>query len=52
MSIKIERASEYDVEEVLLLQKLAYRSEAEIYNEFSIEPLVQERRRELYRRYF
>jgi len=41
MSIKVERASVFDAEEVLLLQKLAYRSEAEIYNDFSIEPLVQ-----------
>lgn len=30
-----------DAEEILSLQKLAYRSEAEIYNDFSIEPLVQ-----------
>lgn len=41
MSIIIERASVFDAEEILLLQKLAYRSEAEIYNDFSIEPLVQ-----------
>jgi len=41
MSIKIERASVIDAEEILSLQKLAYRSEAEIYNDFSIEPLVQ-----------
>jgi ribosomal protein S18 acetylase RimI-like enzyme len=30
-----------DAEEILFLQKLSYRSEAEIYNDFSIEPLVQ-----------
>jgi GNAT superfamily N-acetyltransferase len=41
MSIKIERATVSDAEEILLLQKLSYRSEAEIYNDFSIEPLVQ-----------
>lgn len=41
MSIKVEKASVVDAEEVLLLQKLAYRSEAEIYNDFNIEPLVQ-----------
>lgn len=41
MSIIIERASVFDAEEILLLQKLAYRSEAEIYNDFSIEPLAQ-----------
>jgi hypothetical protein len=37
----IERAFSSDVEEILFLQKLSYRSEAEIYNDFSIEPLVQ-----------
>ncbi len=41
MNIKVERASVFDSEEILLLQKIAYRSEAEIYNDFSIEPLVQ-----------
>lgn len=41
MSTRIERASVTDAEEILSLQKLAYRSEAEIYNDFSIEPLVQ-----------
>lgn len=37
----IERASASDAEEILSLQKLAYRSEAEIYNDFNISPLVQ-----------
>ncbi|MCS7462681.1 GNAT family N-acetyltransferase [Paenibacillus doosanensis] len=41
MSIKVERASVSDAEEILPLQKLAYRSEAEIYNDFTIEPLAQ-----------
>jgi ribosomal protein S18 acetylase RimI-like enzyme len=37
----IERATVSDAEEILALQKLAYRSEAEIYNDFSIPPLIQ-----------
>lgn len=41
MSILIEHASVEDAVEILSLQKLAYRSEAEIYNDFGIEPLVQ-----------
>ncbi|CAH0121894.1 MULTISPECIES: hypothetical protein [unclassified Paenibacillus] len=41
MTMKIERASISDAGEILLLQKIAYRSEAEIYNDFGIEPLVQ-----------
>lgn len=41
MNIKIERAAISDAEEILALQKLAYRSEAEIYNDFNIPPLVQ-----------
>ena len=41
MNIKIERAAISDAEEMLALQKLAYRSEAEIYNDFNIPPLVQ-----------
>ncbi|SHE15109.1 Predicted acetyltransferase [Chlamydia abortus] len=41
MNIKIERASAADSEKILFLQKIAYKSEAEIYNDFSIEPLVQ-----------
>ena len=39
--MEIERAMIYDAEEILILQKLAYRSEAEIYNDFNIPPLVQ-----------
>lgn len=41
MNIKIGRAAISDAEEILALQKLAYRSEAEIYNDFNIPPLVQ-----------
>lgn len=37
----IEKASVEDAEKILDLQKVAYRSEAEIYNDFSIEPLTQ-----------
>ncbi len=37
----IERAMVVDAEEVLSLQKLAYKSEAEIYNDFTIPPLIQ-----------
>jgi ribosomal protein S18 acetylase RimI-like enzyme len=37
----IERATISDAEGILALQKLAYRSEAEIYNDFNIPPMVQ-----------
>ena len=37
----IERATISDAEEILALRKLAYRSEAEIYNDFKIPPLIQ-----------
>jgi GNAT superfamily N-acetyltransferase len=37
----IERAFTDDAEEILSLQKLAYQSEAEIYNDFTIPPLTQ-----------
>jgi len=37
----IENATVSDAEELLVLQKLAYQSEAAIYNDFSIPPLVQ-----------
>ncbi len=39
--MEIQRATVSDAGEILALQKLAYRSEAEIYNDFSIPPLVQ-----------
>jgi GNAT superfamily N-acetyltransferase len=39
--IKVETASIDDLTEILELQIRAYRSEAEIYNDFSIEPLVE-----------
>jgi ribosomal protein S18 acetylase RimI-like enzyme len=37
----VERATISDAEEILSIQKLAYRSEAEIYNDFEISPMVQ-----------
>jgi ribosomal protein S18 acetylase RimI-like enzyme len=40
-NIKTEQASVKDAEEILKLQKLAYISEAEIYNDYSIPPLTQ-----------
>jgi ribosomal protein S18 acetylase RimI-like enzyme len=39
--MRIERAKISEAEEILALQKLAYKSEAEIYNDFNIPPLVQ-----------
>nr|MDO8080055.1 GNAT family N-acetyltransferase [Candidatus Freyarchaeota archaeon] len=39
--MKIERAVIEDMPEILELQKLAYQSEAEIYNDFTIAPLTQ-----------
>jgi len=39
--MKIERATISDAEEIISLQKLAYISEAEIYADFTIPPLVQ-----------
>lgn len=38
-TVRIERAEEGDLEEILALQKLAYLSEAQLYNDFSIPPL-------------
>jgi len=37
----IERAAISDAEEILSLQKIAYQSEAKIYNSFDIPPLTQ-----------
>jgi len=37
----VEPAKAGDAEEVLALQKLAYRSEAEIYGDYTIPPLTQ-----------
>jgi ribosomal protein S18 acetylase RimI-like enzyme len=37
----IERANKDDLREILALQKLAYQSEAELYDDHSISPLTQ-----------
>jgi len=37
----IEQAKLKDAKEILDLQKLAYKSEAEIYNDYTIPPLIQ-----------
>jgi ribosomal protein S18 acetylase RimI-like enzyme len=39
--MSIEQATIEDAQEILALQKLAYTSEAEIYNDFTIPPLHQ-----------
>lgn len=41
MRTVIEKAVVTDAAEILSLQKIAYLSEAEIYEDYSIEPLVQ-----------
>jgi len=40
-SITIQQALSTDAEAILTLQKLAYVSEAAIYNDYTIEPLMQ-----------
>ncbi len=37
----ITKAQEADVSEIFRLQRAAYQSEAEIYNDYSIQPLTQ-----------
>lgn len=39
--MEIEKATSSDLEEILALQKLSFRSEAELYNNFNIPPMVQ-----------
>ena len=39
--MRIKKASIDDCEEILKLQKIAYQSEAKIYNNYSIPPLVE-----------
>ncbi len=39
--IKLTKASVSDAEEILHIQELAFQSEAELYNNFSIPPLIQ-----------
>jgi ribosomal protein S18 acetylase RimI-like enzyme len=41
MEINIEQATENDAEMILALQKLAYQSEANRYNDFTLPPLMQ-----------
>jgi len=40
-SVDIKKDSNDDVEEILQLQKQAYLSEAELYNDYHIKPLMQ-----------
>ncbi len=37
----IKKAVSSDIDQILQLQKIAYKSEAEIYNDFTIQPLHQ-----------
>ncbi|MCX4910205.1 GNAT family N-acetyltransferase [Streptomyces sp. NBC_00878] len=41
MSVTISAATETDAEQILKLQFLCYQSEAELYGDYSIEPLTQ-----------
>ncbi|MFD7710839.1 GNAT family N-acetyltransferase [Streptomyces sp. NPDC059785] len=41
MSVTISEATEQDAEQILKLQYLCYQSEAELYGDYSIEPLTQ-----------
>lgn len=41
MGLRVERATVEDAAEILALQKLAYQSEAAIYDEYRIPPLTQ-----------
>ncbi|MDH6139749.1 MULTISPECIES: GNAT family N-acetyltransferase [Kitasatospora] len=41
MSVNISVATEQDTEQILKLQYLGYQSEAELYGDWSIEPLTQ-----------
>lgn len=41
MSVTISEASDTDAEQILKLQYLCYQSEAELYGDYSIEPLTQ-----------
>jgi hypothetical protein len=40
-SVNIKKASIDDLEEILQLQKQAYISEAELYDDYDIKPLLQ-----------
>jgi GNAT superfamily N-acetyltransferase len=42
MKLQIESATPYDLQDILRLQKECYRSEAEIYDDFEIAPMIQD----------
>jgi len=41
LGIEVDIVLKCDLDEILALQKLAYKNEAEIYNDFTIPPLIQ-----------
>ncbi|WP_370418509.1 GNAT family N-acetyltransferase [Streptomyces sp. QH1-20] len=41
MSVTISAATEHDAEQIFKLQYLCYQSEAELYGDYSLEPLTQ-----------
>ena len=41
MSVTMDRANERDAEQILKLQYLCYQSEAELYGDYTIDPLTQ-----------
>ncbi|OON82169.1 GNAT family N-acetyltransferase [Streptomyces tsukubensis] len=41
MSVTISAAAEQDAEKILKLQYLCYQGEAELYNDYTLEPLTQ-----------
>src|SRR5262245_50277118 len=41
MSVTISAATDHDVEQILKLQYLCYQREAEIYGDYTLEPLTQ-----------
>jgi ribosomal protein S18 acetylase RimI-like enzyme len=41
LNIRIEKADKRDAEAILAIQRMAFQSEAELYNDFRISPLTQ-----------
>ena len=41
LTVEIAKADVKDAEEILSLQKLAYRQQAKLYNDFQIPPLLE-----------
>ena len=41
--MKIEKANQFDLQKILVLQKHCYQSEANLYQDFSIPPLLQDK---------